>query len=361
MGLDVTGRYRYPAPDPSWLQRHVEDVIDPDLPIVDAHHHLWVEHESPYLLDEITADVADGHRIDATVFVQAHYGYDLNAPAHLAPAGETRKVAAIAAAARAGGVTTRIAAGIVGFVDLTLGHLVDDALDAHQAAADGAFCGVRHSVSNDPAFPDGIVIRPAPAHLLSNAAYRSGLGKVAARGLTYDAMLYQVQLPELTAMARALPELQIVLDHIGCILGIGPYAGQRDETFRVWRRDMAALAACPNVVVKLGGFGMIITGATWHERPVPPSSVELADAWRPYIETCVELFGAERCLFESNFPVDKAMYSYRTLWNAFKRLAADASDDEKTALFSATAASTYRLNLAKAAPVALTHREMANG
>ena len=94
---------------------------------------------------------------------------------------------------------------------------------------------------------------------------------------------------------------------------------------------------------------------------MPPSSVELADAWRPYIETCVELFGAERCLFESNFPVDKAMYSYRTLWNAFKRLAADASDDEKTALFSATAASTYRLNLAKAAPVALTHREMANG
>lgn len=344
MGLDVTGRYRYPSPVPEWLARHVEDVIQPELAIVDAHHHLWIENESPYLLDELAADAGDGHRIAATVFVQAHYGYDDTAAPHLAPVGETRKVAAIAAEARARGLPTRIAAGIVGYVDLTIGALVGTVLDAHEQAAAGTFRGVRHSVSNDPAFPDGIVIRPAPAHLLGDPRYRAGLAKIAARGLTYDAMLYQVQIPELTAMARAFPDLSIVLDHIGCILGVGPYVGRADETFQTWRRDMAALAQCPNVMVKLGGFGMIVTGARWHERPEPPSSHELADAWRPYVETCIALFGTDRCMFESNFPVDKAMYSYRTLWNAFKRLAHGASADEQRALFAGNATRAYRLD-----------------
>ena len=343
MGLDVTGRYRYPPPDRAWLERYVEDVIWPALPTIDAHHHLWVENEVPYLLDDIAADVADGHRIVATVFVQAHYGYDQHGPAHLAPVGETRKVAAIANEALCRGMPTRVAAGIVGFVDLTLGDLVDDVLDAHVAAANGSFRGVRHSVSNDPAFPKGIVIRPAAAHMLGNAHYRAGLERVSARGLTYDAMLYHVQIPELTALARALPELSIVLDHIGCILGVGPYSGRSDATFRTWHRDMTELATCPNVMVKLGGLGMVITGAAWHERTAPPGSEELADAWRPYIETCIALFGAKRCMFESNFPVDKAMYSYRTLWNAFKRLAAGASSEERAALFSGTATKAYQL------------------
>lgn len=350
MGLDVTGRYRYPPPDPAWLAGLVEPVIAPDLPIIDAHHHLWVEHEAPYLLDELAADLADGHRIAATVFVQAHYGYDRDVAAAFAPVGETRKVAAIAAAARDRGIPTQIAAGIVGFADLTLGDAVDDVLDAHQQAGGSAFCGVRHSVSHDPAFPDGIVIRPAPPGLLGDARYRVGLARLAARGLSYDAMLYHVQIPELTATARALPALSIVLDHLGCPLGVGPYAGREDAVFQAWRRDMTALATCPNVVVKLGGLGMIITGADWHEHPAPPGSAALAAAWAPYIETCIALFGADRCLFESNFPVDKAMYSYRTLWNAFKRLAAGASADEQAALFSATAARTYRLAPIAAAP-----------
>jgi len=343
VGLDVTGRYRYPPPAAEWLARRVEDVIEPDLPIVDAHHHLWVENGSPYLLDELIADVSSGHAIAATVFVQAHYGYDNAALAHLAPVGETRHVAAIAAEAGRRGSPTKVAAGIVGFVDLTLGDLVDEVLDAHESAAEGAFRGVRHSVSNDPAFPDGIVIRPAPARLLGDARYRAGLGRVAARGLTYDAMLYQVQIPELTAMARALPELTIVLDHVGCILGVGPYEGRTEDTYLTWLRDMVELAGCPNVMVKLGGLGMIVTGARWHERPEPPSSVELADAWRPIIESCIDVFGADRCLFESNFPVDKAMYSYRTLWNAFKRLCSGASSSEKAALFAGSATHAYRL------------------
>ena len=343
MGLDVTGRYRYPSPRPEWLAQYVEDVLAPEQPIIDCHHHLWVESESPYLLPEIAADVSDGHDVRSTVFVQAHYGYHNHLPAHLAPVGETEKVAAIARAAQANGCPTIIAEAIVAYADLTTGDRVTDVLDAHTEAGGGRFRGVRHSVSRDEHFPDGIVIRPAPAGLLAEPAYRQGLAIVQANGLSYDAMLYHSQLPELTAMARAYPDLPIVLDHVGCILGVGPYKGREDETFRSWRADMTDLSRCKNVFVKIGGFGMILCGARWHERETPPGSQELADAWRPYVETCIELFGAGRCMFESNFPVDKAMYSYRTLWNAFKRLAEGASATERHALFAGTAAKFYRI------------------
>jgi len=341
VGLDVTGRYRYPPPNPGWLSGRVETVIDPELPIVDAHHHLWEEAGHPYLLDDILGDVHDGHRIEATVFVQAHYGYRTGGPAHLAPIGETERVAQIAAAAQRRDGGTHIAAAIVGFADLTLGCEVAAVLDAHREAAPSRFRGVRHSVSRDPLFPDGIVLRPSPAGMLADSSYRDGLRTVARNGLSYDAMLYHRQLPELTALARAIPDLPIILDHVGCIIGVGPYEGQEQEAFASWRHDMADLARNPNVTVKIGGFGMIIGGAHWHERDLPPGSEELAAAWRPYVETCLDLFGAERCMFESNFPVDKAMYSYRTLWNAFKRLTSGASADERRALFAGTARRVY--------------------
>ena len=345
MGLEVTGSYRYPSPDAAWLLRTVEDIIEGDVPIIDAHHHLWDENDSRYLLDDVAADVADGHRIVATVAVEAHYGYRTTGPEYLAPVGETEKIVAIAGAARARLLQTHIAAAVVVHVDLTLGEQLDIVLDAHEAAADGRLRGIRHSVSRDSNFPDGIAFRPAPEGLLADVRYRTGLARLAARGLSYDAMIYHEQLPELAAVARAVPELGIVLNHVGCVLGIGPYMGREADTFRQWRVGMADLALCPNAMVKIGGFGMIISGAAWHERPKPPTSVELARAWRPYVETCVELFGADRCMFESNFPVDKAMYSYRTLWNAFKLLAAGVSADERTALFSGTAAKAYRVPL----------------
>lgn len=345
MGLDVTGRYRYPPPDSAWLARAREEVIDPTLPIVDPHHHLWIENGVPYLLDELLGDTQDGHRIMATVFVQAHYGYRSTGPAALAPVGETEKIAALACEAKARGSATEVAAAIIAHADLMLGEAVDDVLSAHFEAADGRLRGIRHSVSRDELFPDGIVLRPAPAGLLADPRYRTGLRRLAAHGLLYEAMLYHRQIPELTVLARAMPDLPIVLDHIGCIIGVGPYEGREKETFQEWRRDLAMLARCPNVSVKVGGFGMIVCGPRWHDRAAPPSSVELADAWRPYVESCIELFGADRCMFESNFPVDKAMYSYRTLWNAFKRLSAEASENERRALFSRTAARIYGLHL----------------
>jgi predicted TIM-barrel fold metal-dependent hydrolase len=343
MSLDVTGRFRYPPPDPSWLALNVEDVIDPALPIIDAHHHLWTEGDAPYLLPEIAADVTDGHHITSTVFVQAHYGYRHDLPVHLAPVGETEKVVAIAAAARCADVPTRIAEGIVAHADLLLGSAVGEVIDAHEAVANGALRGIRHSVSRDENFPNGIVLRPAPADLLADPRYRAGLATLSRRGLSYDAMLYHAQIPELTAAARAEPSLPIVLDHLGCVLGVGWYEGREAETFVAWRRALAELATCANVSVKFGGLGMVICGARWHESAAPPSSAELATAWRPYFEACIELFGAQRCMFESNFPVDKAMYSYRTLWNAFKRLTAAFGDDERRALFSGTASRFYRI------------------
>jgi L-fuconolactonase len=330
MSLDVSGRYRYPPPDREWLSRQVEEVLDPGLAIIDAHHHLWIEHEVPYLAREIAADVGDGHAVGATVFVQAHYNYRTDLPVHLAPVGETEAASAISVECHADGCRADIAAGIVGFADLTLGDRLDVVLDAHERAGNGLF-------------PQGIVLRPAPASLLADQAYRAGMARLAARGLSYDAMLYHRQIGELSEAARALPELSIVLDHIGCIIGVGPYRGQEVAEFKAWRADMAELAQCPNVTVKLGGLGMIICGAQWHQADLPPTSVQLAQAWRPYIETCIELFGAQRCMFESNFPVDKAMFSYRTLWNAFKRLTEGASAGERHALFSGTAARIYRI------------------
>jgi L-fuconolactonase len=347
VGLEVTGQYRYPLPDPVWLAKSSEDVIDADLPIIDPHHHLWIDGNSPYLLEEFAADIADGHSILATVCVQAGYGYRTTGAEHLAPVGETEKFATIANAAEVRRLPTAIAAGIVAYADLTLGDLLGGLLDAHEAAGRGRLRGIRHTVARDPYFPNGIVFRPAPEGLLANPQYRSGLAQLAGRELTYDAMLYHSQLAELTAMARAMSELTIVLDHIGCILGIGPYQGREADTFREWRAAMVELSRCPNVMVKIGGFGMIICGATWHDRAYPPNSIELAKAWRPYFETCIELFGVERCMLESNFPVDKAMYSYRTLWNAFKILTAGATSNERTALFSGTAAKAYRISIFK--------------
>jgi L-fuconolactonase len=343
MSLDVSGQYRYPPPNAEWLARHSEPVIEPDLPIIDAHHHLWVEQGVPYLGPEIRADLAEGHAIAATVFVQAHYGYRDDLAPHFAPIGETEKVVAIAEECRASGCSTAIAAAIIAFADLTLGERLDEVLDAHEAAGGDRLRGIRHSTSRDPHFPDGIVIRPAPEGLLGHRAYRAGMARLAARGLTYDAMLYHSQIGELTQAARDLPDLAIVLDHIGCIVGVGPYRGREQETFRAWRAAMADLARCPNVAVKIGGFGMIVCGPLWHDAETPPSSIALATAWQPYVETCIDLFGAQRCMFESNFPVDKGMYGYRTVWNAFKRLTATASADERHAVFSGTAARVYRI------------------
>ena len=343
MSLDTTGLYHYPPPDSVWLRQHTEEIIDPEQPIIDPHHHLWEHDGHPYLMDDLLDDVETGHNIVATVFVQASYGYRASGPQEMRCIGETEKVIEFVQQAKQRGIRQDLCAGMVGFVDLMTGDKVAAVIEAHMAVAGSRFKGVRHSISRDNHFPDGIVLKPAPKGLLANQKYREGLLRLTDYDLCYDAMLYHQQIPELTALAQAMPELPIILDHFGCILGVGHYRGREKETFAIWRKDMRDLADCPNVSVKIGGMGMIICGPRYHENEAPPGSLELAEAWRPYIETCIEFFGVERCMFESNFPVDKAMFSYPVLWNAYKRSVAGLSSQDKMALFHDTAKRVYRL------------------
>jgi predicted TIM-barrel fold metal-dependent hydrolase len=258
--------------------------------------------------------------------------------------GETEFAGGVAAMSASGIYgPTRACAGIVSYVDMTLGARARAVLEAHVAAGNGRFRGIRHAGGWD-ASPD---VRNShtnpPQGLYGQAAYREGVAQLGALGLSYEAWQYHPQLPEVTALARAVPQTTMILNHCGGPLGIGPYAGKADAVFATWKADMAELARCPNVVVKLGGLGMDIGMFDHMQRPAPPTSREIADAWKPWIETCMEAFGAPRCMFESNFPVDKLSTGYAVLWNAFKLMAAGASAAEKSALFSDTARRVYRL------------------
>jgi predicted TIM-barrel fold metal-dependent hydrolase len=338
-GLPV---FPHPVPNPAWLVQHEEAVLDPALPIIDPHHHLWGMPGSRYFLDELLEDLDSGHDIAATVFVQCYWAYREAGPEALRPVGETEFVAGIAREAARRGVTPKVCAGIVGFADLRLGAAVDAVLEAHVAAAEGRFRGIRQVTARHEEFIASVAARP-PARILADPQFRAGYARLAAYGLSFDAWLYHTQLAELADLAAAFPETPVIVNHVGGPLGIGPYQGRGDEVFAAWRADIRRLAACPNVAIKLGGLAMLVAGFGFHERPRPPASEELATAWRPIIEACIEAFGPARCMFESNFPVDKAMCSHRVLWNAFKRLAAGASASERAALFHDTAARVYRL------------------
>jgi predicted TIM-barrel fold metal-dependent hydrolase len=260
--------------------------------------------------------------------------------------GETEFANGIAAMSASGAHgPTRVAAGIVGLVDLTLGARAEEVLHAHMAAAGARFKGIRHAAAWEDKTPEvhNAHTNPPPHLYRDHAKFREGFAALEKLGLTFDAWLYHPQIADLTALARAFPAQPIVLDHVGGPLGLGWYAGKRDEIFAGWKRDIKELASCPNVYMKLGGLGMRISGFLFHRREQPPSSKDLAEAWRPYIETCIEAFGPARCMFESNFPVDKISAPYAIYWNAFKRLAAGASPHDKADLFRETARRFYRL------------------
>ena len=327
--------------NPTWLAQYSEDALEPALPIVDPHHHLW-DREGGYLLDELLADTGSGHNVVATVFVQCGYAYRTSGPDELKSLGETEFVAGVARESERRKTKTRAVAGIVGAVDLALGDKAGDVLSAHIEAGGGRFKGIRHITARHEEFNASLLGRP-PARQLADPTFRQGFAQLGQLGLSFDAWLYHPQIPELTDLARAFPAIPIVLNHVGGPLGVGPYQGKRDQTFREWHQAMKGLAACPNVRVKLGGLGMAIIGFDYHKEQRPPSSKGLAADWRPLMETSIELFGANRCMFESNFPVDKGMFSYSVMWNAFKRIASRASAAEKAALFHDTAASFYRL------------------
>ncbi len=337
------------ATNDDWLARTPEPTLEPDLPICDPHHHLWDFRRGGvaprYLLHDFLEDLASGHNIVSTVFVECGTMFRAGGPEALRPVGETEFAAGIAAMSESGQYgPTRVAAGIVGTAYLSsLGDRVADVLDRQTAAAGGRFRGIREGAAwhESPEVPDHRT-HPAPDMYL-DARFRDGFRHLAPRGLSFEGWCYHPQIPALTDLARAFPDTTIVLDHFGGPLGIGPYRGRADEVFAEWRRSIAPLAECPNVCAKLGGIAMEVNGFGWHEREAPPASEALMEATRRYYEHTIEVFGVERCMFESNFPVEKASCGYNVLWNSFKRLTAGCSADERALLFHDTAARVYRL------------------
>lgn len=331
-----------------WLELVQEETLEPDLPICDPHHHLWefnmtrVAHR--YLLDEFLVDLNCGHNIVSTVFIECGAMVKANGPLSMRVIGETEFVNGIAAMSASGLYgEVKVAAGIVGHADLRLGDSVAPVLEAHLQAGGGRFRGIRHSASWD-ASDDVSNARCAPGpNIYSDEDFRTGFAQFARYGLSFEGWCYHTQIRELTELAQAFPDTTIILNHFGTPLGVGPYAGRRDECFAQWQSDLSELARCENVVAKLGGINMELNGFAWHEQDRPPSSAELMQATRPYYEHTIEQFGPGRCMFESNFPVDMVTCSYNILWNSFKRLTENFSNDEKAQLFHDTAARVYRL------------------
>ncbi|HEX3116688.1 MAG TPA: amidohydrolase family protein [Bradyrhizobium sp.] len=344
--LPTTRSGLYADPREDWLAQRREDIIDAARPIVDPHHHLWDRGGQRYLIEELAADTGSGHNVIATVYVEARSMYRAGGPEAFRPVGEIEFANGAAAMSASGGYGPAAScAGIVGHVNLMLGEAARPVLEAEIAAGQGRFRGIRHSSVWD-ADPDvAHMYATRPKGLLLDSTFRKGFACLAPLGLSFDAWLFHPQIGELADLARAFPETRIVLDHCGGPVGIGSYANRREEIFPGWKASIRDAARCPNVVVKLGGLAMRLLGYDFHERPLPPSSEEAAAAWRPYIETCIEAFGPDRCMFESNFPPDKGQCSYQVIFNAFKRIAAPYSEAEKTALFSKTATDVYGLKL----------------
>src|SRR4051812_19791602 len=330
--------------DPKWWTKRQEEILEPALEIVDPHHHLWDREEHRYLLDQLLADTGSGHNITQSEFIECGSMYRADGPVERKRVGEINCVngsAAMSASGRYG--KSRLCAGIVGHADLRLGDGVARVLEAQIAAGDSRFRGIRHSVVWDASETFSRGRTNSPKGQMADATWRAGFARLAPLSLTFEAWLYHPQLMELADLARAFPQTTIILNHVGGPLGIGPYADKKEETFAAWKAVIAELGKCQNVVVKLGGLGMLFGMFDFHTRETPPSSEELAVAYKPYLETCIAAFGPDRGMFESNFPPDGVSSSYAVLWNAFKRLVAGYSSDETAKLFSGTAKRVYRL------------------
>jgi L-fuconolactonase len=329
-------------PDARWLLESREEPIEPDLEIIDAHHH-FSEHWGGYAPQDLLEDGA-GHNMTATVYIQCGWQYRSHGPDAMKPVGETDAVAEATRTLNHGRTKTRVAAAIVGYADLRLRAEVDKVLEAQIEAGQGRFRGIRNSGAFHAGFRHGVLPRPM-AGLYADGAFREGYARLKKYGLSFDAWIYHTQIDDVFELAKAFPDTPLILDHVGGVLGVGDYEGRPEVARREWLPSMKRLAQCPNVSVKIGGFGTAVFGFDFALKPVPPKSCELANAWRPLVDTTLELFGPGRCMFESNFPVDRSSASYGVVWNALKRLASGAGVDEKRQLFHQNAARSYRIDL----------------
>ncbi len=332
-----------PPPKPqSWLDQVNEDVIDPGQRIIDPHHHLWIRPKHQYLLQELHTDTETGHKVEKMVFIECHASYRDAGPEHLRCLGETEFVAEQAAHSAAPDGKAEIA-GIISFADLRAGNEVREVLELHIELGRGRFRGIRHPLAF--AHHPDILFSPGRREpdLYRHQGFCEGVRLLGKMGLSYDSWHYHYQNPEFAALAQAAPDTQMILDHFGTPLGVGPYASQRREIFSQWKTDIAKIARCENVVAKLGGLAMPDNGFGWNQRATPATSDELVEAQRDYYLHTIDCFGPERCMFESNFPVDRRSISYPVLYNALKKLVADFSEDEKDAMFYRTAEQVYQL------------------
>lgn len=324
-----------------WLDLTIEDALEPDIEICDPHHHLWQDHDKygPYDLQDLRADTEAGHNVVETVFIDCAASYFTDGPEHLRPVGETTWVAG-RADEDDNSAGAKIAA-IVSFADMTLGAGVAEVLEAHVAAGGGRFRGIRHAgaLANDPDIP--VSHTNPPPGLYAQPSFREGASTLAGMGLSFEAWQYHTQLGEVADLARAVPDLSIIINHIGGPLGIGRFAGRRDEVLAEMRSGLAELSTIDNVVLKVGGIGMTRYGVGWEHDERPPGSDELLEVWGDELRWCIDTFGPERSMFESNFPVDGESCSYVVLWNAFKKVSQSYSDTERAALFAGTARRVY--------------------
>ena len=330
-------------PMPDWLSLTEEPALEPELPIIDPHHHLWDRPNNRYMLEDLIEDTR-AHNVRQTVFVECTSMYRADGPEELRVVGETEFVQGVAAKSASGGYgETRVATGIVGSANLRLGDRVAAVLEAQIAASPQRFRGIRHRA----AWADRTVVpnqrADAPEHILLDPDFRKGYAHLRTYGLSFEGWLYHTHIDDLTDLAKAFPDTTIIFNHLGGPIGVGSYAGRRDEVFATWKPAVAELAQCPNVVAKVGGIQMVVNGYRWHELERPPTSDELLQANQDWYNYTIDQFGPDRCMFESNFPVDKLSCSYTVLWNQFKKLTRGFSADERAAMFHDTAMRVYRL------------------
>lgn len=327
----------------TWLAKGTEEAIEPELEIVDPHHHMWDTETryGRYELDDLRLDTEAGHNVVETVFIDCGANYRPDGPEPMRPVGETEYIAGRAAASEE--TPGAVIAAIVSHADLTLGASVGEVLTAHVESAGGRFRGIRHSGarSDDDAIPTSRVQPPADLYL--QPAFQEGARTLARMGLSFEAWQYHPQLDMVVDLARAVPDLSIIVNHLGGPIGVGSYAQRRDEVLDDLRSRLAELAELENVSLKVGGIGMTRFGARWHEADEPPTSDELLAEWGETLRYAIETFGPDRCMFESNFPVDGETTGYVVLWNTFKKASQGYSVAERADLFSGTARRIYRL------------------
>jgi len=328
----------------AWHAQVAEEIIEPERPVIDPHHHLWFGGGAPdYLLGDLWKDTGSGHNIIKTVFIECGVGYRNNGPEHLRSVGETEFAADVAIQSAVAFPSKAVIAGIVSHIDLTLGKNLEAVLDIHKTASKGLLRGIRHAGAYHPHPEEAFTDFTYGPGLFLDKGFQEGVRLLGKHGYTYESWHYHTQLQDFYFLARTSPETTIILDHFGTPLGTKSFLNQREEIFQQWKVDIRRLADCPNVYAKLGGLAQPDNGFGWHKADKPATSDDLVSAQKRYYLHTIECFGVNRCMFESNFPVEKMSISYAVLWNAFKKMTAGFSEEEKCALFNDTAAKVYRL------------------